>query len=163
MENNIKNAAIYLRVSAEEKELTDSRGLKVQEDKLREYCKSHNLNLANEHVYVDDGYSGSTSVNERPELHRLIKDAGQGKFQVLVVYRVDRLFNNLREILSTVSSLLDYGVSFHSGTEAFDSQTASGRLMLQMVGCFAELERNNVREKAKHECPTCGRLYEPVC
>lgn len=163
MENEIKKVAIYLRVSAEEKAKDGYYGSKVQEDKLREFCKSHNLNLTDECIYVDDGYSGSSDVSERPGLQKLINDIKQGKIDTLVVYRLDRLFRNQRKLLDTLSLLTDHGVRFRSATEAFDTETPSGRLMLQILGSFAEHERNSVRERAKHECSTCGRTYEPYC
>ena len=163
MENEFKNVAIYLRVSTDEQTKGGNYALGAQEDKLREYCKSHKLNLSDKHIYIDDGYSGSSDVNERPGLQKLMSDSKQGKFDIVVVYRLDRLYRNQRKLLSTLSLLTERGIGFQSCTESLDTETPSGRLMVQMIGSFAELERNTVRERAKHECITCGRLYEPDC
>jgi site-specific DNA recombinase len=160
MKNKIKNAAIYLRASDDEREKDGHYNLEVQEEKLREYCKSHKLNLNEEHIYIDDGYSGSGDMDERPSLQKLINDTEKEKFETLIVYRLDRLYRNQRKLLNILSLLNERGIGFQSCTEAFDNDTSSGRLMMQILGSFAEHERDIVRERARHECVTCGRVYD---
>lgn len=84
---------------------------------------------------------------ERPELHRLLELLRKG--DVLVVWKLDRLSRSLRDIISIMDHLGEDGVGFRSLTEAIDTTTAAGRMMMQMVGAFAEFERAMLRERTK--------------
>jgi len=97
--NKRLRAAIYIRVSTDEQ--TKGYGPAVQEEKLRAFCKSQSDEyiLEDEHIYRDDGYSGSLSIEHRPQLSRLFENAGQDKFDVVLVYRLDRFFRNTRRLL----------------------------------------------------------------
>jgi len=84
---------------------------------------------------------------ERPELHRLLDQLRQG--DVLVVWKLDRLSRSLRDVLTIMERLGEASVGFRSLTEAIDTTTPAGRMMLQMVGAFAEFERAMLRERTK--------------
>lgn len=98
-------------------------------------------------LYRDDGISGATS--KRPAFLSLLDDARRRRFDVLVVYRSDRLFRSLRELLNTLNELGELGVGFVSVCEPFDTTTSSGRLLLAMCGAFAEFEREVLRERTR--------------
>lgn len=145
--NNPKRVAIYLRVSTDEQAKGDHYGLKVQEDRLRQFCSSQGFSLDEAHVYRDEGFSGSLEEKDRPGLHAAFEAAKDREFELLIVYRLDRLFRNQRKLLNALQRLVDYGVGFQSSTEAFDTGTPSGRLMLQILGSFAEHERETIRDR----------------
>jgi DNA invertase Pin-like site-specific DNA recombinase len=84
---------------------------------------------------------------DRPELHRLIDQLREG--DILVVSRLDRLSRSLRDVLTIMERIHEANAGFRSLTEAIDTTTAPGRMMMQMVGAFAEFERAMLRERTK--------------
>ncbi len=84
---------------------------------------------------------------DRPELHRLLDQLR--KSDVLVVWKLDRLSRSLRDVLTIMERLGEASAGFRSLTEAIDTTTPAGRMMMQMVGAFAEFERAMLRERTK--------------
>jgi DNA invertase Pin-like site-specific DNA recombinase len=84
---------------------------------------------------------------DRPELHRLLDQLRKG--DVLVVWKLDRLSRSLRDVLTIMERLGEAKAGFRSLTEAIDTTTPAGRMMMQMVGAFAEFERAMLRERTK--------------
>ena len=84
---------------------------------------------------------------DRPELHRLLDRLRQG--DVLVVWKLDRLSRSLRDVLIIMDRLGELKAGFRSQTEAIDTTSPAGRMMMQMVGAFAEFERAMLRERTK--------------
>src|ERR1700730_14066165 len=82
---------------------------------------------------------------DRPELHCLLEQLRKG--DVLVVWRLDRLSRSLRDVLTIMERIQEAEAGFRSLTEAIDTTTAPGRMMMQMVGAFAEFERAILRER----------------
>ena len=93
----------------------------------------------------EDQFTGT--VIDRPALTRLLKDAKHGRFDVLLVYRVDRLARSIRGLAQIIDELDQAGVIFRSATEPFDTGTPAGRMMVQMLGVFAEFERALIVER----------------
>ena len=84
---------------------------------------------------------------DRPQLHRLLDQLR--KDDVVVVWKLDRLSRSLRDVLTIMEQLEEAGAGFRSLTEAIDTTTPAGRMMMQMVGAFAEFERAMLRERTK--------------
>jgi DNA invertase Pin-like site-specific DNA recombinase len=84
---------------------------------------------------------------DRPELHRVLEQLRKG--DVLVVWKLDRLSRSLRDVLTVMEQVAEAKAGFRSLTEAIDTTTAAGRMMMQMVGAFAEFERAMLRERTK--------------
>src|SRR5438045_793149 len=84
---------------------------------------------------------------DRPELHRLLDQLR--KRDVLVGWKLDRRSRSLRDVLTIMERLSEAGAGFRSLTEAIDTTTPAGRMMMQMVGAFAEFERAMLRERTK--------------
>src|SRR5271167_277945 len=84
---------------------------------------------------------------DRPELHRLLDQLRKG--DVLVVWKLDRLSRSLRDVLTIMERLSEVKAGFRSLTEAIDTTSPAGRMMMQMVGAFAEFERAMLRERTK--------------
>lgn len=87
----------------------------------------------------------SSSADRRPGLARMLSQINEG--DTVVVWRLDRLARNLRQLLDLVQRFQELRVSFKSITEAIDSTTAQGRLFLSVFGALAEFERNLIRER----------------
>lgn len=104
------------------------------------------LHAANvEQVFTDEGVSGS--VSSRPELDRCIAHLRSG--DTLVVWRLDRLARSLKNLLELVESLSARGIHLRSLTEAIDTSSASGRLILSVFGALAEFERSLIIERTQ--------------
>jgi DNA invertase Pin-like site-specific DNA recombinase len=84
---------------------------------------------------------------ERPELHKLLSQLRKG--DVLVVWKLDRLSRSLRDVLTIMERLQEKKAGFRSLTEAVDTTTPAGRMMMQMVGAFAEFERAMLKQRTK--------------
>src|SRR3712207_2561299 len=82
---------------------------------------------------------------DRPELHRLLGQLREG--DVVVVWKLDRLSRSLKDVLHTMERIAGAGAGFRSLTESVDTTTPAGRMMMQMVGAFAEFERAMIRER----------------
>lgn len=86
-----------------------------------------------------------SAVSRRPVLASML--AGLQPGDVVVVYKVDRIARSLADLLSILEHIERAGASFKSITEPIETSTSVGRLLMQMVGAFAEFERNLIRER----------------
>jgi site-specific DNA recombinase len=136
--------AIYARVSTEEQR--ERQSIRTQLEFGERYGQLHNLSVFR--IYSDDGVSGTVPLERRPEGSQILKDAQQGKFNQLLVYKLDRLGRETRLILNAVAELEKLGVRIRSMTEEFDTGTATGRLMLTLLSGFASHERDVIRERS---------------
>jgi DNA invertase Pin-like site-specific DNA recombinase len=150
----LKRAAIYLRVS------TTDQTVENQRLAIGRYCQLQGWRVAK--VYKDVGVSGAQ--DRREGLDALKNDAIKGKFDVVLVWRFDRLARSTQHLLETLCLFQRYGISFVSTTEAVDTSTASGRMVLTFLGAIAEFEREIIRERvvcglerAKANGTTLGR------
>jgi DNA invertase Pin-like site-specific DNA recombinase len=85
---------------------------------------------------------------DRPELHRLLGQLRQG--DILVVWKLDRLSRALQDVLALMEKVTQAGAGFRSLTEAIDTTSPGGRMMMQIVGTFAEFERAMLRERTRN-------------
>lgn len=97
-----------------------------------------------ERIYREKASGGRWN---RPELHRLLDQLRKG--DILIVWKLDRLSRSLRDVLTIMERLTEVRAGFRSLTEAIDTTTPAGRMMMQMVGAFAEFERAMLRERTK--------------
>lgn len=140
MGSKMKRAALYVRVSR------GDQNSSLQSDETAELIHRREWVLAER--YADEGISGSR--DRRPELDRLMDDARRGKFDVLVVYRSDRLFRSLKHMVNTLDELAALGIDYVSATEPLlDTSTPQGRLVLHLTSAFAEFERELIRDRTK--------------
>ncbi len=149
-------AALYVRVSSDE-QARDGVSLDAQQRDLIAYCRSQDWSVAD--IYRDEGWSGKNL--DRPAVQRLLADARKGGFGIVLVWKVDRLTRRLSDLLHVLQDVLDpAGIGFRSARESFDTTTPLGKAMLHLLGVFAELERENIRERvrmARKELATQGR------
>lgn len=135
--------ALYIRVSTM---MQFEKGNSVDEQKrrLKAYCESQGWQQYK--MFVDAGQSGSNM--NRPALQELIEQINN--FDMVLVYKLDRLSRKQRDILYLIEDVfLANNVEFNSITESFDTSTPVGRMVLSMMGAFAELERQQIRERTK--------------
>ena len=135
---------IYVRVSTEEQR--ERQSIATQREFGTRYCDLHQLHVYD--TYADDGVSGTVPIEQRPGTIRLLDDARRGKFDQILVYKLDRLGRETLLILKAVDELKKLGVRVRSMTEEFDSATASGNLMLTLLSGFAAHEREVIRERS---------------
>jgi DNA invertase Pin-like site-specific DNA recombinase len=81
----------------------------------------------------------------REELHRMMDQLRSG--DTVIVWKLDRFSRSLRDLLQLLAQLEGLGVGFQSLTESIDTTSAGGRMMMQIIGAFAEFERNLIRER----------------
>jgi len=82
---------------------------------------------------------------DRPELHRMLEQLREG--DTVIVWKLDRLSRSLKDVLHIMERIAAAGAGFRSLTENIDTTTPAGRMMMQMVGSFAEFERAMIRER----------------
>lgn len=84
---------------------------------------------------------------DRPELHKALGQLREG--DVLIVWKLDRLSRSLKDLLVVLEKVTEAGAGFRSLTEHIDTTSAAGKMMVQLLGAFAEFERNMVRERTR--------------
>ena len=129
-------AVIYARVSTIDQEPEN------QLQELRRYVEARGWTAT---PFVDRGVSGAK--DKRPALDALLTEAKRRAFDVLVVWRLDRLGRNLRHLVLTIDELIALGIGFVSLGEGIDTSTPAGRLQLHVLGAIAEFERERIRER----------------
>ena len=82
---------------------------------------------------------------DRPELHRMMNQLREG--DTVVVWKLDRLSRSLKDVLHIMERIAEAGAGFRSVSENIDTTTPAGRMMMQMLGSFAEFERAMIRER----------------
>ncbi len=108
------------------------------------------------HEYLDLGCTGS-DLN-RPEFKRMMVDAREGKFDMIAVWKIDRLSRNLSHLLSTFETLQSHKVGFFSLKENIDFTGPIGKLTFQIFGALAEFERETIKTRTKEGKMTSARL-----
>lgn len=137
----VKRAALYLRVS------TGEQTTQNQRLELEAIAKQRGWEIVA--TYEDNGVSGAKGRHERPQLDAALKDAVRGKFDVLAVWAIDRLGRSLQDLVATLSDLRGAGVDLFVLKQALDTSTASGRMLYQVLGSFAEFERSMIQERVR--------------
>ena len=105
----------------------------------------HALNEAGCERIFEEAASGGRW--DRPQLHRLLDQLREG--DTLVVWKLDRLSRSLKDLLIILEKIEQAGAGFKSLTEAIDTTVPAGRMMMQMLGSFAEFERTIIRERTR--------------
>jgi site-specific DNA recombinase len=136
--------ALYARVSSEEQRERES--IQTQIEVAQRTAEREGVKLIE--VYKDDGVSSSIVLSERADGKRLLRDAKSGRFDVLWVYKLDRLERDTKSALIAAHYLESVGVTLRSLTEPFDNSTPAGRFMFSMLVSAAQLEKDNIRERA---------------
>lgn len=129
-------AGLYARVST-----ADQQTLPLQIEAMREYAEHRGWTVITEVQDINGG------AKHRPKREELIQMAKQRKLDVVVVWRLDRWGRSLSDVVASLEELRARKVDFASVTEGLDFSTPAGRAMSQMLGVFAEFERNVLRDR----------------
>lgn len=141
--NEINKVALYVRVSTTA-QLEEGYSIEEQKAKLESYCDIKDWHIYK--VYTDGGFSGSTT--ERPALEQLIKDAQSKLFDTVLVYKLDRLSRSQKDTLYLIEDIfLKNNIEFVSLLENFDTSTPFGRAVIGLLSVFAQLEREQIKER----------------
>ena len=135
--------AVYVRVSTQE-QAKEGYSIGEQTDRLKKYADAHGWLVIK--VYTDAGHSGSNQ--QRPALQDMIADVKAGKIDKVLVYKLDRLSRSQKDTLELIEDVfLKNNCDFESMTEKFDTSTSFGRAMVGILAVFAQLEREQIRER----------------
>lgn len=140
---NVLRVALYIRVSTQE-QANEGYSVGEQTDRLKKYAEA--MGWIVHKIYVDPGYSGGNT--DRPGLKELIKDVKNGELDKVVVYKLDRLSRSQKDTLILIEDIfLANNVDFVSMSENFDTSTPIGRAVLGLLAVFAQLERDQIKER----------------
>lgn len=135
--------AIYVRVSTLE-QAEEGYSIDEQIDTLKKYCEVKKWNIYD--VYSDPGLSGSNT--DRPGLSKLLREARYKLFDMVLVYKLDRLSRSQKDTLYIIEDVLAVNnIAFVSLKENFDTSTPFGKAMIGILAVFAQLEREQIRER----------------
>lgn len=139
----MNKVALYVRVSTTS-QLEEGYSIEEQKAKLESYCDIKDWHVYK--VYTDGGFSGSTT--ERPALEQLIQDANSKLFDTVLVYKLDRLSRSQKDTLYLIEDIfLKNNIEFVSLLENFDTSTPFGRAVIGLLSVFAQLEREQIKER----------------
>lgn len=138
----------YVRVSTENQ--IENYSIDEQVERLKAYCLAKDWSIYK--FYTDGGYSGGNT--HRPALEQMLQDIHNGKLEMVVVYKLDRLSRSQKDTLLLIEDeFLSNNVDFVSMSENFDTSTPFGRAMIGILSVFAQLEKDQITERF-----TMGRI-----
>lgn len=117
----------------------------MQLAELRDYVVKRGWVLHRE--YIDNGYSGGNT--KRPAFNEMLDHARKRRFDVLLVWKLDRLSRSLQDLINTLAELGSLGIDFVSFDNALDTSMPTGKLVFHVVGAVAEFERDIIRDRVK--------------
>ncbi|HBI51455.1 MAG TPA: recombinase family protein [Ruminococcaceae bacterium] len=139
------HTALYIRVSTDA-QYEEGYSVEAQKQKLEQYCKLKDI--TDYRFYIDGGWSGSNI--ERPEMKRMIDNIRSKQVSAVVVYKLDRLSRSQKDTVFLLEDVfIPNGCNFISLNENFDTTTPYGKAMIGILSVFAQLERENIRERTR--------------
>src|ERR1700733_1161313 len=139
MSTNGVRAAIYLRVSRDDQTTENQRLVLVKVAEHRGWIIVQ--------TYEDQGISGAKGRDQRPAFDQMLRDVVRRRFDVLMVWSIDRLGRSVLHVANALAELDAAGVALYSDQQAIDSTTPMGRAMIQMASVFGEQEKSIIRRR----------------
>ena len=133
--------ALYARVSTSDKDQDPGTQLMA----LRDYGTAQGWEVVKEYV----GRASARDLSHRTAWIRLLDDGSRRRFKGVVVFKLDRAFRSVKDMHDTLAAWEALGISFKSVREQFDTGTAVGRLLLNLLAAVAEFELELIRERVK--------------
>ena len=134
-----KQVCLYARVS------------KISQSVERQISELENVAARNDWEivdrYIDHGISGATGRQQRPELDRMMKDSTKRKFDVVMVWSIDRLGRSLQDLMEILNDLNAKNIDLYFDQQSIDTTTPTGSLMFSLLGAFSQFEREMIRER----------------
>ena len=132
-------AAIYLRVSRDDQTTENQRLV------LARVAGHRSWSIVQ--TYEDQGISGAKGRDQRPAFDAVLKDAVRRKFDILMVWSIDRLGRSVLHVANALAGLDAAGIRLYCDQQGIDSSTPMGRAMIQMASVFGEQERSILRAR----------------
>lgn len=143
-----RRIAIYIRVSTQEQKM-DGYSLESQRKKLLAYVRENKgLNLVTQDDWVYEDVHTGSEMN-RTALKRLLEDVEKGKYDAVLVWKIDRLSRSLKHLLDIFEKLQKQKASFISLQENIDFNGAIGNLIFQIFGAIAQFERELIKSRTR--------------
>ena len=134
-----KQVCLYARVS------------KISQSVERQISELENVAARNDWEivdrYIDHGISGATGRQQRPELDRMMKDSTKRKFDVVMVWSIDRLGRSLQDLMEILNDLNAKNIDLYFDQQSIDTTTPTGSLLFSLLGAFSQFEREMIRER----------------
>ena len=157
MEKNFR-AIGYVRVSTEDQS-TNGVSLDSQEEKIRAYCVAKDFNLTE--VIRDEGFSGKNL--QRPGIQGLIASCNRKEFDVVIVYKLDRLARSVKQFAHVVEDIFEKNhIAFTSIQDNFDTSTANGRMVMNILSSLAQWESDVISERTRDSLQYMKRQFRLV-
>lgn len=137
--SEVRRVAVYVRVS------TQDQSCELQRNELDAYIAARGWTPYK--VFEDHGVTGTNA--KRPMLQALLRDARERRFDIVLVWKLDRFARSLKDLILMLQELSELGVTFVSLKDQLDLTTSAGRLMFHMLGAFAEFEASLIRERVR--------------
>lgn len=145
MSKKSRKTALYIRVSTDF-QAEEGYSVDAQKEKLEQFCKLKDIE--NYDFYIDGGWSGSNI--ERPSMKRMMSDIKDGLIESVIVYKLDRLSRSQKDTVFLLEDVfIPNNCNFVSLNENFDTTTPYGKAMIGILSVFAQLERENIRERTR--------------
>jgi len=132
-------AAIYLRVS------TTGQTVETQRRELEEVAGHEGWQIVT--TFEDAGISGAKGREKRPGLDAMLKGVARREFDLVAAWSVDRLGRSLQDLISFLAELKAKGLNLYLHKQGLDTRTPAGKMLFQMLGVFAEFEREMIIER----------------
>ena len=139
MNTNGIRAAIYLRVSRDDQTTENQRLV------LERVAGHRGWEIVQ--TYEDQGISGAKGRDQRPAFDAMLKDAVRRRFDILMVWSIDRLGRSVLHVANALAELDAAGIRLYCDQQGIDSSTPMGRAMIQMASIFGEQERSILRDR----------------
>ncbi len=136
--------AAYIRVSTH-MQVEEGYSLSAQKERLKAFAYSQGWEIVQ--FFVDEGISAKDM--DRPELQRMLKGVREEMFDIVLVYKLDRLTRSVIDLDKLLTEFSKHNVMFKSSTEVYDTTTATGRLFIRLVASMAQWERENLGERIR--------------
>lgn len=146
LDDHIKRAALYARVSTEEQAM-HGVSLDAQKERLCQYAESNGLYIVD--LYVDEGISARKRYTRRPAFMRMLEDVRAQKIDVVLFVKLDRWFRNIADYYEVQAILDENHVQWIATEEDYDTTTANGRLALNIKLAIAQDESDRTSERIK--------------
>ena len=139
-----KRSALYIRVSHEEQAM-NGYSLQAQENRLRQYALEHNYQIVE--CYRDEGISARSRPGRRKEFARMLQDVQAGRIDCILFIKLDRWFRNVSDFYTYQAILDKYNVVWETTEEDYNTNTAQGRLYLNIKLSIAQNESDTTSER----------------
>ena len=150
--------ALYVRIST----IGHGQSVDMQLLDLRKLAEQRGFDIVKE--YSDEGHSGSKT--SRPALDAMLTDARKGRFQTILIWKLDRLGRSTAHLIGLLENFRAWGIELVSFSEGLDFSTTAGKLFYTLLGAFAEFEKDTIRERIRgglRNARSKGRKPGRVC